>query len=207
MEKTVSPAIIKRLPRYYRVVSHLFGEGQTKVSSRVIAQIMDVTASQVRQDFCSFGDYGQQGYGYDVKKLKDELANIMGLNKPHNMIIIGAGNIGRAIAGYKGFGDGFEVTAVFDIAPEGIDLGKIKVLHMSELKDYCGKNPVDIAVIATPGKAAAQVAAEVVDAGVKNIWNFAPTELALPGDVLVENISMSESLYVLCYYMNNRQEG
>ena len=189
MEKTVSPAIIK-----------------TKVSSKVIAQLMDITASQVRQDFCSFGGYGQQGYGYDVKKLKAELENIMGLNKRHNMIIIGAGNIGRALAGYKGFGDGFKVTAVFDIAPEGIDLKDVQVLPMSGLKEYCAENKVDIAVIATPRSAAADVAQAVVDAGVKNIWNFAPTELDLPGDVVVENISMSESLYVLSYYMN-RQEG
>lgn len=206
MEKTVSPAIIKRLPRYYRVITHLDGEGQTKVSSKVIAQLMDITASQVRQDFCSFGGYGQQGYGYDVKKLKAELENIMGLNKRHNMIIIGAGNIGRALAGYKGFGDGFKVTAVFDIAPEGIDLKDVLVLPMSGLKEYCAQNKVDIAVIATPRSAAADVAQAVVDAGVKNIWNFAPTELDLPGDVVVENISMSESLYVLSYYMN-RQEG
>lgn len=206
MEKTVSPAIIKRLPRYYRVITHLDGEGQTKVSSKVIAQLMDITASQVRQDFCSFGGYGQQGYGYDVKKLKAELENIMGLNKMHNMIIIGAGNIGRALAGYKGFGEAFKVTAVFDIAPEGVDLKGVQVLGMDKLNDYCAQNKVDIAVIATPRSAAAEVAQAVVDAGVKNIWNFAPAELDLPGDVVVENISMSESLYVLSYYMN-RQEG
>ncbi len=206
MEKTVSPVIIKRLPRYYRVITHLDSIGQTKVSSTAIAQLMDFTASQVRQDFCSFGAYGQQGYGYDVQKLKAELENIMGLNKMHNMIIIGAGNIGRAIAGYKGFGEAFKVCAVFDIAPEGIDLGEVKVMNMSQLADYCAANKVDIAVIATPRTAAAQAAQQVVNAGVKNIWNFAPTELDLPGDVLVENISMSESLYVLSYYMN-RQEG
>ena len=206
MEKTVSPAIIKRLPRYYRVVTHLFNEGQTKVSSKAIAELMDVTASQVRQDFCSFGGYGQQGYGYDVKKLKSELENIMGLNKMHNMIIIGAGNIGRALAGYKGFGDGFKVRAVFDVVTDGIELGEIEVLNISRLKEYCAENKVDIAVIATPRAATAKVAVDVVDDGVKKICNFAPTELDVPCDVSVENISMSESLYVLSYYMN-RQEG
>ena len=122
------------------------------------------------------------------------------------MIIIGAGNIGRALAGYKGFGDGFKVKAVFDIAPEGIEIKGVQVLSMDRLKEYCAANKVDIAVIATPRSAAAEVAQAVVDAGVKNIWNFAPTELDLPGGVVVENISMSESLYVLSYYMN-RQEG
>lgn len=202
-DKAISPAIIKRLPRYYRVITHLEGEGQAKVSSKAIAQMMDITASQVRQDFCSFGGFGQQGYGYDVKKLKAELENILGLNKPHNMIIIGAGNIGRALAGYKGFGDGFRVIAVFDVNTQDIRLSGVDVCNIDSLDQYCASHKVDIAVIATPRSAAAEVANKAVAAGIRNIWNFAPTELSLPDDVVVENISMSESLYVLSYYMNN----
>ena len=191
--------------RYYRVISHLDSEGTAKVSSSAIAQMMDITASQVRQDFCNFGGFGQQGYGYDVSKLKSELESILGLDRRHNMIIIGAGNIGRAISGYKGFGDGFCVSAVFDVKTDGLVLPDgIGVYSMDKLDQYCKSNKVDIAVIATPGQAAQSVADAVVAAGVKNIWNFAPTELSVADGVVVENISMSESLYVLCYYMNNK---
>ncbi|MDE6550827.1 MAG: redox-sensing transcriptional repressor Rex [Clostridia bacterium] len=205
MADRISPAIIKRLPRYYRVISHLDSEGTAKVSSSAIAQMMDITASQVRQDFCNFGGFGQQGYGYDVSKLKSELESILGLDRRHNMIIIGAGNIGRAISGYKGFGDGFCVSAVFDVKTDGLVLPDgIGVYSMDKLDQYCKGNKVDIAVIATPGQAAQSVADAVVAAGVKNIWNFAPTELSVADGVVVENISMSESLYVLCYYMNNK---
>ncbi len=205
MADRISPAIIKRLPRYYRVISHLDSEGRAKVSSSAIAQMMDITASQVRQDFCNFGGFGQQGYGYDVSKLKSELESILGLDRRHNMIIIGAGNIGRALAGYKGFGDGFCVSAVFDIKTDGIALPSgVAVYPMSELASYCAGNKVDIAVIATPSQAAQSVADAAVSAGIRNIWNFAPTELSVADGVVVENISMSESLYVLCYYMNNK---
>lgn len=205
MADKISPAIIKRLPRYYRVISYLDKEGISKVSSKTIAELMDITASQVRQDFCNFGGFGQQGYGYDVSKLKCELEGILGLDSLHNMIIIGAGNIGRALSGYKGFGENFKVCAVFDINVEGVTLSSgAKLLNMDELDGYCKSNPVDIAVIATPAVAAQEVADKVVSAGINNIWNFAPTELSVPKGVVVENISMSESLYVLCYYMNNK---
>ena len=204
--KAISEAVVKRLPRYYRYLEHLEQEGVTKVSSGRLAQLLGVTASQVRQDFCNFGGFGQHGYGYDVANLKKNLAEILGLDRKYDMIIIGAGNIGRALAGYKNFaGEGFNVRALFDIDVREKSVGGIPVYSMEMLSDYVKKNGCDIAVIATQKGVAADIADRLVALGVKSIWNFAPIDLDLPEDVSVENIAMSESLYVLSYRMKNKQ--
>lgn len=204
--KVISEAVVKRLPRYYRYLEHLEQEGVTKVSSGRLAQLLGVTASQVRQDFCNFGGFGQHGYGYDVANLKKNLAEILGLDRKYDMIIIGAGNIGRALAGYKNFaGEGFTVRALFDIEVREKTVGGIPVYSMETLSDYVRENGCDIAVIATQKGVAADIAARLVALGVKSIWNFAPIDLDLPDDVAVENIAMSESLYVLSYRMKNKQ--
>ena len=204
--KVISEAVVKRLPRYYRYLEHLQQEGVTKVSSGKLAELLGVTASQVRQDFCNFGGFGQHGYGYDVANLKKNLAEILGLDKQYNMIIIGAGNIGRALAGYKNFaGEGFIVRALFDIDVRDKSVGGIPVYSMETLSDYIKEHGCDIAVIATQKGVAADIAARLVALGVKSIWNFAPIDLDLPEDVAVENIAMSESLYVLSYRMKNKQ--
>ena len=204
--KAISEAVVKRLPRYYRYLEHLEQEGATKVSSGRLAQLLGVTASQVRQDFCNFGGFGQHGYGYDVANLKKNLAEILGLDRKYDMIIIGAGNIGRALAGYKNFaGEGFNVRALFDIDVREKSVGGIPVYSMEMLSDYVKKNGCDIAVIATQKGVAADIADRLVALGVKSIWNFAPIDLDLPEDVSVENIAMSESLYVLSYRMKNKQ--
>ncbi|MEG1509677.1 MAG: redox-sensing transcriptional repressor Rex [Clostridia bacterium] len=204
-KKIVSQAVIKRLPRYYRHLESLEKQGIQKVSSGTLAQLLDITASQVRQDFCNFGGFGQQGYGYDVVTLKEELANIMGLNKTYNMIIIGVGNIGRALANYTGFKkEGFNINAIFDIADINTDGLSVNFYKMSELQNYVKNNAVDIAVISTQGKVAQDVCNEIISYGVKHIWNFAPIDLSVPEDVIIENISMSESLYVLSYKMTNK---
>ncbi len=133
----ISEAVIKRLPRYYRLIKQLADSGVERVSSNKIAGVLNITASQVRQDLCNFGGFGQQGYGYDVSKLKNELATILGLDKVYDMIIVGAGNIGRALAGYKGFkDDGFYVRALFDIDPRCSSINGIKVYDMDFLKTY-----------------------------------------------------------------------
>ena len=205
--KVISEAVVKRLPRYYRYLEHLQQEGVTKVSSGKLAQLLGVTASQVRQDFCYFGGFGQHGYGYDVANLKKNLAEILGLDKQYNMIIIGAGNIGRALAGYKNFaGEGFIVRALFDIDVRDKSVGGIPVYSMETLSDYIKEHGCDIAVIATQKGVAADIGARLVALGVKSIWNFAPIDLDLPDDVAVENIAMSESLYVLSYRMKNKQQ-
>ena len=205
--KVISEAVVKRLPRYYRYLEHLQQEGVTKVSSGKLAQLLGVTASQVRQDFCNFGGFGQHGYGYDVANLKKNLAEILGLDKQYNMIIIGAGNIGRALAGYKNFaGEGFIVRALFDIDVRDKSVGGIPVYSMETLSDYIKEHGCDIAVIAAQEGVAADIAAGLVALGVKSIWKFAPIDLDLPDDVAVENIAMSESLYVLSYRMKNKQQ-
>lgn len=202
----ISEAVIKRLPRYYRHIKQLADSGVTRVSSNKIATVLNITASQVRQDLCNFGGFGQQGYGYDVVKLKNELAAILGLDKEYNMIIVGAGNIGRALAGYKGFrDDGFFVRALFDIDPRCSSINGIKVYEMDFLEAYLNQNKVDIAIIATQKDSAKSVADALINYGVKSIWNFAPVELEVPEGVTVENISMSESLYVLSFRSKNKQ--
>ncbi len=202
----ISEAVIKRLPRYYRLIKQLADSGVERVSSNKIAGVLNITASQVRQDLCNFGGFGQQGYGYDVSKLKNELATILGLDKVYDMIIVGAGNIGRALAGYKGFkDDGFYVRALFDIDPRCSSINGIKVYDMDFLKTYIQQNQVDIAIIATQKDSAKSVADALISYGVNNIWNFAPVELEVPEGITLESISMSESLYVLSYRNKNRK--
>ncbi|MEG1535561.1 MAG: redox-sensing transcriptional repressor Rex [Clostridia bacterium] len=203
-KKIISEAVIKRLPRYYRQLKLLQEQGKDKVSSHMLAQMLDITASQVRQDFCNFGGFGQQGYGYDIAKLVEELSGILGLDRAYNLIVVGAGNIGHALAGYQGFAKyGFTVQAMFDVARFGEDINDVHIYPMDELANYVNNNRVDMAVIATPKAVAQEVADRLVELGIKTIWNFAPINLTVANDVAIENISMSESLLVLSYRANN----
>lgn len=202
--KTVSEAVIKRLPRYYRHLKSLQLSGVERVSSKRLAEFMDITASQVRQDFSNFGGFGQQGYGYDVSKLVDELREILGLDERHNIVIIGAGNIGRALAGYVGFQkEGFYVTALFDMNVKTPEIDGVPVYHIDKFEDFVRSDKVDVAVIATKSDGALEVKDRIIKAGIKSIWNFAPVSLDVPDDVTVESINMSESLYVLSYKMKS----
>jgi len=201
-KQTISGAVIKRLPRYYHCLKELSADGIQKISSNIISGKLNVTASQVRQDFANFGEFGQQGYGYDVEYLKNQMAKILGLNKEYNVIIIGGGNIGKALANYTGFkSEGFNILAVFDINPENIKIKNVLVLNIDKLKEYLQNNKIDICVIATNKESAKETAARAVKFGIKAIWNFAPIELYLGENVAVENINMSESLFMLAYNM------
>lgn len=204
--KTISEAVIKRLPRYYRHLKQLESEGVVRISSSNLADILDITASQVRQDFSNFGEFGQQGYGYNVSKLKGEISYILGLDTHQDIIIIGSGNIGKALARYTGFADdGFYVRAIFDVdvsaiqkIPEGIEL-----LHIDKLAEYIHKHNVDIAAICTQKQVAIEVAETLSRLGINHIWNFAPVDLSnISKDIIVENINMSDSLFVLSYKIN-----
>jgi redox-sensing transcriptional repressor len=204
-DKKVSDAVIKRLPRYFRIFKLLQDKGRESISSSKIAEYMGVTASQVRQDFCSFGGFGQQGYGYDVAKMTEEIARILGLNRHYDMIIIGAGNIGSALANYNRFKDeGFEVKALFDLNVTKGNINGLPLFAAAELEEYIAKNNVDIAVIAVQRINAEEVLNRLSAAGVKNIWNFAPVELKGTDDIIIENINMSDSLYVLSYKLNRK---
>ena len=203
--KGISEAVIKRLPKYYRQIKMLDDANVERVSSSTLADLLGITASQVRQDFYNFGGFGQQGYGYDVKNLKKEIAAILGLDQQYDVIIVGAGHIGKALSGYKGFvKEGFNIKALFDINVQEKSYNSIPIYHMYNLEDYVKENKVDIAIIATQADSAEDVARELIKNGIKAIWNFAPIDLKVPKDVVVENISMSESLFVLSYKAKNR---
>ncbi len=200
--KEISQAVIKRLPRYYRYLGELMESGVERISSNELSERMKVTASQIRQDLNNFGGFGQQGYGYNVKYLYTEIAKILGIDKSHNMIIIGAGNLGQAIANYTNFEKrGFVVKGLFDINPrlEGITVRGIEIRSIDELEDFIEGNDIEIAALTIPKSRAAEMAERVVNSGVKAIWNFAHTDLNVPPDVIVENVHLSESLMRLSY--------
>ena len=200
---TVSKAIIRRLPRYYRYLGDLMNEGVERISSGELSERMHVTASQIRQDLNHFGGFGQQGYGYKVDYLYHEIAKIMGLDMASHMILIGAGNLGQALAKYTNFRRrGFLFEAVFDKDPEKIGqkiYGEMTVQDISGLEEYLKTHQVDIAAIAIPKEQAVPVADRLVKCGVRGIWNFAHTDLAVPDDVIVENVHLSDSLMILGY--------
>ena len=205
--KNISPAVIKRLPRSYRYLGDLLKSGIDRISSTELSERMQVTASQIRQDLNNFGGFGQQGYGYNVEYLYNEIAKILGLDKDYNLIIVGAGNLGTAITNYTDFAKrGFYVKQVFDIKPEliGKKIGDIEILGMDSLPDYIKNNQVDIAAITVPKEMATETAAKLVKCGIKAIWNFAPVDLRLPKDVIVETIHLSDTLMRLSYSLKNK---
>ena len=202
--KEISQAVVNRLPRYYRYLGELMESGVERISSNELSEYMKVTASQIRQDLNNFGGFGQQGYGYNVESLYAEIAKILGIDQSHNMIIIGAGNLGQAIANYENFEKrGFLVKGLFDNNPalEGIMVRGIPVQGIDRLEDFSRENHIDIAALTIPKAKAAQMAERVVKSGVKAIWNFAHTDLNMPDDVIVENVHLSESLMRLSYNM------
>ena len=202
--KEISQAVVNRLPRYYRYLGELMESGVERISSNELSEYMKVTASQIRQDLNNFGGFGQQGYGYNVQSLYAEIAKILGIDQSHNMIIIGAGNLGQAIANYENFEKrGFLVKGLFDNNPalEGIMVRGIPVQGIDRLEDFISENHIDIAALTIPKAKAAQMAERVVKSGVKAIWNFAHTDLNMPDYVIVENVHLSESLMRLSYNM------
>ncbi|MDO4632973.1 MAG: redox-sensing transcriptional repressor Rex [Eubacteriales bacterium] len=202
MEKGISKAVIKRLPRYYRYLGELIDDGVERISSNELSERMQVTASQIRQDLNNFGGFGQQGYGYNVAHLYQEIGKILGLDKTYQMIIIGGGRLGQTLANYTKFEKrGFQVVAIFDVDPElvGKEVRGIEVHLMEELEDYLKTHKIDIATLTIPKAYAEETAMRLVEGGVKAIWNFAHTDLHLPEDVMVENVHLSESLMQLSY--------
>ena len=201
-EKSISKAVIKRLPRYYRYLGELIEEGIERISSNELSAKMRVTASQIRQDLNNFGGFGQQGYGYNVPYLYEEIGKILGLDKTHHMIIIGAGNLGQALANYVKFEKrGFKIVGVFDINPvlKGISIRGNGIRMMSELPEFLQKEDVQIAALTVPKSSAAEIAELLVQNGIKASWNFAHLDLNVPKDVIVENVHLSESLMRLSY--------
>lgn len=201
-QRKISRAVISRLPRYYRYLGDLLEAGVERISSSDLSKKMHVTASQIRQDLNNFGGFGQQGYGYNVKYLYTEIGKILGLDRCHNFIIIGAGNLGQALANYASFErSGFILKSLFDVNPrlEGVTIRGIPVRMVDELEDFLKNNDIEIAALTLPKSKAIEVAEILVDNGVKGIWNFAHTDLSLPKDVVVENVHLSDTLMKLSY--------
>lgn len=202
----VSEAVIRRLPRYYRYLVQLDQQGTERISSSELSAIMRLNASQIRQDFNCFGGFGQQGYGYHVKSLLKELSAILTLDQQHPAIIVGAGNIGQALMCFEGFErQGFDFKALFDINPEivGKEIRGREVLHVDQLEEYIRENDIEIGVIAARRSAAQKLADRMVTAGIKGIWNFAPIDVS--SSVPVENVHLSDSLYVLAFKLGNAE--
>lgn len=207
-KKTISQAIIRRLPRYYRYLAELKSKGVERISSSDLAKMMGVTASQIRQDLNNFGGFGQQGYGYNVQKLHDEISKILGIDRVHNIVVVGAGNFGRALAGYSYFvRSGFCIRALFDHDPAliGKRFGGLDVYAMDELETYIKQNNIEIAALTVPQEVANEIAEQVSAYGVRGIWNFAHTDLQVPKNVVVENVHLSESIMRLSYNLVNRR--
>lgn len=201
-QRKISRAVISRLPRYYRYLGDLLEAGVERISSSDLSKKMHVTASQIRQDLNNFGGFGQQGYGYNVKYLYTEIGKILGLDRCHNFIIIGAGNLGQALANYASFErSGFILKSLFDVNPrlEGVTIRGIPVRMVDELEDFLKNNDIEIAALTLPKSKAIEVADILVDNGVKGVWNFAHTDLSLPKDVVVENVHLSDTLMKLSY--------
>ncbi len=204
--KEISQAVITRLPRYHRYLGDLKDAGVERVSSQELSRIMRVTASQIRQDFNHFGGFGQQGYGYNVDYLYVEIGKILGLHKSHNLILIGAGNLGQALANYMNFEKrGFIITGIFDINPNliGKTVRNIPIQPMENMQGFIKENDIDIAVLTIPKTGAVKVAEQLVECGIRGIWNFAHVDLEVPDNVLVENVHLSDSLMKLSYQISS----
>ncbi|MCQ2523975.1 MAG: redox-sensing transcriptional repressor Rex [Lachnospiraceae bacterium] len=206
--KNISQAVISRLPRYFRYLGELKDSNVERISSQELSEMMKVTASQIRQDFNNFGGFGQQGYGYRVNYLYDEIGKILGLNKTHHLIIVGAGNLGQALANYMNFERrGFHFKGIFDSNEQlhGKKIRDMYVQPMENLESFVKDNDIDIAVLTIPKTSAVAVAEELVGYGVKAFWNFAHVDLNVPKEIVVESVHLSDSLLKLSYNINRKE--
>lgn len=202
--KNISMAVIRRLPKYYRYLGDLIDKDVQRISSKELSDIIGFTASQIRQDLNNFGGFGQQGYGYNIEALHEEIGKILGLDRAYNAILIGAGNLGQAIANYSGFRKaGFEIKALFDANPKiiGLKIRDFEILDSDDMEDFIKENSVDIAILCVPKNGAQELADRLVKSGIKGIWNFAPMDLNVPSDIIVESVNLTESLFTLSYLM------
>lgn len=207
-KENISDAVIRRLPRYYRQLTDLCARGVVRISSHSLGQEMNITASQIRQDFSCFGEFGQQGYGYNVEELRSEIGHILGVDNDHHLIMIGVGNLGHALLQNFPFSQtGFTVDAAFDINPQltGAVINNVPVYPMTELDDFVRSHSVDVVVLTIPQSVAQDTATHLIDMGIRGFWNFTNMELSSPcPDVKFENIHFADSLLTLSYRIANR---
>lgn len=208
--KPVPYVVVKRLPRYYRYLGELLREGITRISSSELSQRMGVTASQIRQDFNCFGGFGQQGYGYNIETLQREIGDILGLSHGYKTIILGAGNLGHALANHNGFEKrGFMLTGIFDVNPKliGTVINHVPVMSIDKLEDFCNENQIDIAILALPNEAIDEVVPRLVQLNIKGLWNFSYKDIEVPPHIAVENVHLSYSLMTLSYRITKINDG
>lgn len=209
MADRISRAVIKRLPKYHRYLRELLEKDVKRISSKELSDIMGFTASQIRQDLNNFGGFGQQGYGYNVEELYEEIGRILGLTGDYKTIIIGAGNLGQALANYTSFEKcGFKLQSMFDLNPRliGLKIRDVEVRDFEKIGDYLSENAIDIAFICTNRDAAQGVAEHLTQNGVKAIWNFAPVDLKLPEGVIVENVHLIDDLFTISYFLKGAKK-
>ena len=207
-KENISDAVIRRLPRYYRQLTELCARGVVRISSHSLGQEMNITASQIRQDFSCFGEFGQQGYGYNVEELRSEIGHILGVDNDHHLIMIGVGNLGHALLQNFPFSQtGFTVDAAFDINPQlsGSVINGVPVYPMTQLDDFVHTHNVDVVVLTIPQSVAQDTATHLIDLGIRGFWNFTNMELSSSSpDVKFENIHFADSLLTLSYRIANR---
>lgn len=203
--KNISMAVIKRLPKYYRYLGELLQNDVDRISSKELGEKIGFTASQIRQDLNCFGDFGQQGYGYNVRELYSQISSILGLDRGYRAVLVGAGNIGQAVSNYTRFDNlGFKIECIFDANPKliGMKIRDVEIKDIDEMTNVLNEKKTDIGIICVPRKNAQNVADELIKGGVRAIWNFAPVDLIVPENVKVENVHLSESLLTLIYLLN-----
>lgn len=208
-KEKVSNAVIRRLPRYYGQLDSLYQVGVVRISSSALGKAMNLTASQIRQDLSCFGEFGQQGYGYNVENLRNEIADILGMNNGHTAIVLGAGNLGRALMHNFQFSqNGFVLTAAFDTDPAiiGRSIAGVPVCSIDTLDQYLAEHPTSVGVLTVPQSVALSTAKRLVLGGVKGLWNFTNIELGIrERDVVVENVHFADSLLALSYMISPRE--
>lgn len=205
----MSTAVIRRLPRYYRRLSELQRKGAVRISSSALGKDMGLTASQIRQDLSCFGEFGQQGYGYQVDSLREEIGEILGINRGHSVVVLGAGNLGQALMeNFEFLHNGFHLLAAFDVDENkvGTEISGVPVYHIDTLEAFLTEHPVSVGLLTVPRCVAKSVARRLVDAGIQGLWNFTNCELAFPdSDVVVESVHFSDSLLTLSYLISQQQ--
>lgn len=203
-DKNISVAVIRRLPKYHRYLKELLDKDIRRISSKELSSIIGFTASQIRQDLNNFGGFGQQGYGYNVEDLYSEISKILGLTRKYNVVIVGAGNLGQALANYTSFGRlGFDLKAMFDINPKymGLKINDVEVLDMDNFESFVNENEVEIVYICTSRTGAQDVADRIQKTNVKAIWNFAPVDLKVNEGIIVENVHLIDNLLTVSYFL------
>lgn len=208
-DKNISVAVIRRLPKYHRYLKEMLDNDIKRISSKELSKMIGFTASQIRQDLNNFGGFGQQGYGYNVEDLYNEIGKILGLTRPYNVVIVGAGNLGQALANYSSFNRlGFKLQAMFDVNPKviGLKINNVEVMDMDQFEQFVDDHNVEIVYICTSRDGAQEVADKIQKTKVRAIWNFAPVDLKIKSDIIVENIHLIDNLLTVSYFLKENLE-